>query len=69
MLSPEVQVGFDTLLGVRPRMASGRLRVLAITAGKRSPAAPDIPTVAEGDVPGYEVNHWCGIIQIGRAHV
>lgn len=62
MLSSEVQVGFGTLFGVRPHMASGRLRVVAITAGKRSPAAPDIPTVAEAGVPGYEVDQWYGII-------
>ncbi len=61
-LAGEVQVGFGTLFGVRPHMQTGRLRVLAITAGKRSPAVPDIPTVAEAGVPGYEVDQWYGII-------
>ena len=36
--------------------------MLAITAGKRSPAAPELPTIAEAGVPGYEVNQWYGII-------
>ena len=39
-------------------MTSGRLRALAITAGKRSPAMPELPTVSEAGVPGYEVNQW-----------
>jgi tripartite-type tricarboxylate transporter receptor subunit TctC len=62
MLSGDVQVGFGTLFGVRPHMPTGRLRVLAITAGKRSPAAPEYPTVAEAGVPGYVVDQWYGII-------
>jgi tripartite-type tricarboxylate transporter receptor subunit TctC len=62
MLANEVQVGFGTLFGVRPHMESKRLNVLAITAGKRSPAAPDLPTVAEAGLPGYVVDQWYGII-------
>lgn len=62
MLSNEVQVGFGTLFGVRPHMASGRVKVVAITAAKRSPAVPDIPTVAEAGLPGYEVDQWYGVI-------
>ena len=62
MLAGDVQVGFGTLFGVRPHMTSGRLRVLAITAGKRSPAVPELPTVAEAGVPGYEVDQWYGVI-------
>ena len=62
MLSNEVQVGFGTLFGVRPHMASGRLKVVAITAGKRSPSVPDIPTLSEAGIPGYEVDQWYGVI-------
>lgn len=62
MLAGDVQVGFGTLFGVRPHMPTGRIKVLAITAAKRSPAVPDIPTVAEAGVPGYEVDQWYGII-------
>lgn len=61
-LGGEVQVGFGTLFGVRPHMPTGRLRVLAITSKKRSPAVPDIPTVDESGIPGYEVDQWYGII-------
>jgi tripartite-type tricarboxylate transporter receptor subunit TctC len=62
MLAGEVQVGFGTFFGVRPHYESGRLKVLAITAGKRSAAVPNIPTIAESGVPGYEVDQWYGII-------
>ena len=66
MLSSDVQVGFGTLFGVRPHMSSGRLKVLAITAGKRSSAVPELPTVAEAGVPGYEVDQWYGVITGAR---
>ena len=62
MLAGEVQVGFGTMFGVRPHMQSGKVRVLAITDSKRSPSVPDIPTVAEAGIPGYEVDQWYGII-------
>ena len=61
MLANEVQVGFATLFGVRPQVQAGRLRWLAITAGKRSPVV-DLPTVAEAGLPGYEVDQWYGVI-------
>jgi len=61
-LAGEVQVGFGTLFGVRAHWKSGRVRVLAMTDSKRSPAIPEIPTVAEAGVPGYEVDQWYGII-------
>lgn len=62
MLSNEVQVGFGTLFGVRPHMQNNRVRVLAITDSKRSPAVPELPTVAESGLPGYEVDQWYGVI-------
>ena len=61
-LGGEVDMSFTTLLSARPHMQSNRLRILGITAGKRSPAAPDLPTIAEGGVPGFEANQWYGVI-------
>ena len=61
-LAGEVQVGFGTLFGVRAHWKSGRVRVLAMTDSKRSPAIPEIPTVIEAGVPGYEVDQWYGVI-------
>jgi tripartite-type tricarboxylate transporter receptor subunit TctC len=61
-LAGDVQVGFGTFFGVRAHWQAGRVRVLAITDSKRSPAVPDIPTVAESGIPGYEVDQWYGVI-------
>jgi tripartite-type tricarboxylate transporter receptor subunit TctC len=61
-LAGEVAISFTTLLSARPFMQSNRLRILGITAGKRSPAAPDLPTIAEGGLPGFESNQWYGVI-------
>jgi len=62
MLAGDVQVGFGTLFGVRPHLPSGRLKALAVTTGKRTPAAPELPTVAEAGVPGYQVDQWYGVL-------
>ena len=45
---------------------SGRLRALAVTSAKRSPVLPDVPTVAESGVPGYEVNGWYAVLAPAR---
>ena len=58
--------GFSTLLGVKRHASSGRLRILAITAAKRTPSAPEIPTVAE-TVPGYEVDQCYGLVISAKA--
>jgi len=62
VMAGEVQMSFTTLLSARPHMFSGKIRILGITAGKRSPAIPDIPTIAEAGVPGFEANQWYGVI-------
>jgi tripartite-type tricarboxylate transporter receptor subunit TctC len=61
-LAGNIQVGFGTLLSLRTHFNGGKLHPLAISASKRSPVAPDIPTVAEAGVPGYEVDQWYGVI-------
>jgi tripartite-type tricarboxylate transporter receptor subunit TctC len=62
MLAGDVQLGFGTLFGVRPHLPSGRLKALAVTTGKRTPAAPELPTVTEAGLPGYEVDQWYGVL-------
>ena len=66
MLAGEVQAGFFSMFGVRPHLTSGRVRVLAMTASKRSPLLPEYPTVAEAGVPGYEVDQWYGFVTSAR---
>jgi tripartite-type tricarboxylate transporter receptor subunit TctC len=68
VMAGEVQMGFTTLLSARPLMQSGRVRILAITAGRRSPAAPELPTIAESGVPGFEANQWYGVITSVKVH-
>jgi tripartite-type tricarboxylate transporter receptor subunit TctC len=60
ILSGEVQVMFPTILTVKPHIEAGRLRALAVTTEKRVGAMPDLPTVAEAGVPGYESSIWFG---------
>jgi tripartite-type tricarboxylate transporter receptor subunit TctC len=58
LLAGHVQLMFATILSVTPHLQSGRIRALAVTSAKRSPALPDVPTVAESGVPGYEATAW-----------
>jgi tripartite-type tricarboxylate transporter receptor subunit TctC len=49
-------------LTVLPFMKSGRLRALATTGSERSPAFPDLPTVAQSGYPGFEASQWYGVL-------
>lgn len=51
-----------TVLSVAPFIKSGKLRALAITSETRSPAMPDLPTVIESGLPGFEVSSWSGVL-------
>jgi len=60
-VSGEVQLGFNNILAVLPHVQSGRLRAIAVTSAKRAPTVPDLPTLAEAGVAGYEATSWNGI--------
>jgi len=60
VISGQVPLFFDYLLTGMPHVKDGKLRALAITGEKRSPALPDLPTVSEAGVPGYEASLWFG---------
>lgn len=57
----ETQLSFATPPSSLPHVKSGRLKAIAVTSAKRSAALPDLPTVAEGGVPGFEVDGWVGM--------
>jgi len=61
LISGEVQVSFTSGV-VIPHSKAGRLKTLAVTGAKRTPLAPEIPTIAEAGVPGYEVTGWYGLV-------
>jgi len=57
-ISGEISVTFSSIIETAPHIASGRLRPLGVTAAKRSAALPEVPTVAESGVPGYQFDGW-----------
>jgi tripartite-type tricarboxylate transporter receptor subunit TctC len=61
VVAGQVPVTFGTAASVSPHTKSGRLRGLAVTGGRRSASLPDLPTVAESGVPGYEMLNWLGL--------
>jgi len=61
MMSNKVQMAFSSIAGALPFTSDGRIIALATTGAKRSPVYPDLPTVAEAGLPGYEVDLWLGL--------
>jgi tripartite-type tricarboxylate transporter receptor subunit TctC len=62
LIAGRVQVMFESLNSIAPFARSGQVRGLAVTGDHRSPAFPDLPTVAEAGVPGYSAPTWTGVI-------
>ena len=62
LMGGQVSMTFGTSLSVIPQVRTGRLRALASTGAQRSPALPDLPTVAESGVAGYEAGLWYGFV-------
>jgi tripartite-type tricarboxylate transporter receptor subunit TctC len=65
LLAGQHQVGFDTAPASAGYVRSGKMRVLGVSSAKRLPEYPDVPTVAEAGVPGYEVITWYGVFAPG----
>ena len=65
LLGGQVHMAIPTINVTLPHVRAGRLRAMGITALTRSPAAPDIPTIAEQGLPGYEANNFYGIFGPG----
>jgi tripartite-type tricarboxylate transporter receptor subunit TctC len=62
LIGGQVQIMFDNIPSALPHIRSGKLKAMATTGAKRAPALPDLPTVAEAGVPGYESGVWFGIV-------
>ncbi|MEY5099255.1 MAG: hypothetical protein RJA36_1974 [Pseudomonadota bacterium] len=61
LLGGQVNYMFDSVTSARPHLQSGKLRALAVTTARRSSALPDVPTLAEAGVKGYEVSPWFAV--------
>lgn len=62
LLGNEVQLTFSNTFVVQSHIKAGRMRALAVTSPQRSQAAPELPTVAESGLPGYEAGIWYGVL-------
>ena len=61
VVSGEIQFGMPNLVGALPQLRGGKLRAFGTATASRTPLAPDIPTLAEGGVPGVEAGTWYGV--------
>jgi tripartite-type tricarboxylate transporter receptor subunit TctC len=62
LIAGNVQLMFESTNSIAPHVKAGRVRALAVTGRKRSASLPDVPTLIEAGVPGYEVTVWTGVI-------
>lgn len=62
LIAGNVQLMFESTNSIGPHVKAGRVRALAVTGPRRSASLPDVPTMMEAGVPGYEVTAWTGVI-------
>ena len=62
LIGGQTSLMFDQIFTTLPHIRSGKLRGLGVTTEQRSPAAPEIPTIAEAGVPGYNITTWHGLL-------
>ena len=62
LVAGRVQMMFSNLLTAGPHARAGKLRGIAVSSAKRSPQAPELPTIAESGVPGYDITPWYGLL-------
>jgi tripartite-type tricarboxylate transporter receptor subunit TctC len=62
LIAGHVQLNLGSLVQFLPHIRSGKLKALGVGGAKRNPALPDVPTIAEAGVPGYEASNWWGIL-------
>jgi len=62
LLAGQVQMMFDNLANALPQVRAGKLRALAVTTLQRSPAVPELPTISESGLPGFNLSTWFGVL-------
>ena len=66
LVGGQVQVMFDNLPSSLQQIKAGKLRAVAVTSAQRAPALPDVPTIAESGLPGFEATSWFGVLAPAR---
>jgi tripartite-type tricarboxylate transporter receptor subunit TctC len=66
LVGGHIPLMISSMIATLPQVRSGKLRMIAITTAKRAKALPDVPTIAESGVPGYEATLWYGILAPAR---
>ena len=67
LLGGQIDIMFDNMPSAMPHVKAGKLRPIAVTTAKRYPELPDVPTIAEAGVPGYEATSWFGLFTSRQA--
>ncbi len=62
VIGGRAHVVFDNLASMLPHVRAGRVRAIGVTSLKRSPAIPELPTISEAGVPGFEITTWSGVV-------
>ena len=62
LIAGQVQMSIGSLIVILPHQRNGKIRIIGTGGSKRAAALPDVPTIAESGVPGYEANNWWGIV-------
>jgi tripartite-type tricarboxylate transporter receptor subunit TctC len=62
LMSGQVQLMFSSMVAIVPQINNGKFRALAVTSAKRSPLLPNVPTLAESGLVGYEAGSWYGLL-------
>ncbi|MFZ3322845.1 MAG: tripartite tricarboxylate transporter substrate binding protein [Usitatibacter sp.] len=61
LIGGQIQLMFDNLASSLTQVKAGKIRALAVTTARRTPLAPDLPTIAESGLPGFDINTWFGL--------
>ena len=61
LVAGQIQLMFDNLASALTQVRAGKVKALAVTTAKRTPFAPEIPTIAESGLPGFDISTWFGV--------
>jgi len=65
MISGQIQLGFTSTISGMPQVRAGKLRVMGVSSARRAPSLPDVPTIAESGLPGFDLVNWYGLFAPG----